>query len=209
VESSLTGILPIRDQVAARAKTWCSGYIIAVSLQAEDKMLKPYILYLKEGILPKDRKLRRKLLDEIMHYTIYENVLYHIWKPDAKNINRGHLKKRTVIPESLKLEVMKKAHEESGHYGPWKTLELLRERCYWNNMSKDVIEHIQFCESCQRLKSNTSKTYGEMELMRTYEPWEMICIDWIGPISPVSRGFRYILMIVDYHTQWPEAFPTQ
>jgi hypothetical protein len=56
VESSLTGILPIRDQVAARAKTWCSGYIIAVSLQAEDKMLKPYILYLKEGILPNDRK---------------------------------------------------------------------------------------------------------------------------------------------------------
>jgi hypothetical protein len=94
-----------------------------------------------------------------------------------------------VIPESLKLEVMKKAHEESGHYGPWKTLELLREWCYWNNMSKDVIEHIQFCES--------------------YEPWEMICIDWIGPISPVSRGFRYILMIVDYHTWWPEAFPTQ
>jgi hypothetical protein len=125
--------------------------------------------------LPNDRKLRRKLLDEIPHFTIFEEILYHIWKP-----------------ECLKLEVMKKAHEESGHYGPWKTLELLRERCYWENMAKDVTEHVQFCEPCQRMKS-----------------WEMLCVDWIGPISPVVRGYKFILMVVDYHTRWPEAFPTQ
>jgi hypothetical protein len=123
-----------------------------IKLQSQDKKLKPYIQYLTEGILPSDRKLRRKLLDEITHFTIYDNILYHIWKPDAKNKNRGHLKKRTVIPEVLKLEVMKKAHEECGHFGPWKTLELLRERCYWDNMAKDVTEHIQFCESCQKTK---------------------------------------------------------
>jgi hypothetical protein len=143
-------------------------------------------------LLPSDRKLRRKLLDEIPHFTIFEGILYHVWKPDAKNKNRGHLKKRTVIPECLQLEVMKKAHEESGHFGPWKTLELLRERCYWDNMAKDVTEHIQFCEACQRMK-----------------PWEMICVDWIGPISPIIRGLRYILMVVDYHTRWVEAFPMQ
>jgi hypothetical protein len=114
-------------------------------------------------------------LDEIPHFTIFEEILYHIWKP-----------------ECLKLEVMKKAHEESGHYGPWKTLELLRERCYWENMAKDVTEHVQFCEPCQRMKS-----------------WEMLCVDWIGPISPVVRGYKFILMVVDYHTRWPEAFPTQ
>jgi hypothetical protein len=34
-------------------------------------------------------------------------------------------------------------------------------------------------------------------------------VDWIGPISPVVRGYRYILMVVDYHTRWPEAFATQ
>jgi hypothetical protein len=57
-------------------------------------------------------------LDEIPHFTIFEEILYHIWKPDA---------------ECLKLEVMKKAHEESGHYGHGK---------HWNCCVNVVIGRI-------------------------------------------------------------------
>ena len=40
-----------------------------------------------------------------------------------------------------------------------------------------------------------------------HSPWNHIGIDFVGPISPISRaGNRYILTISDYFTKWASAF---
>lgn len=40
-----------------------------------------------------------------------------------------------------------------------------------------------------------------------HSPWHHIGIDFVGPISPVSRlGNKYILTISDYFTKWACAF---
>ena len=37
-------------------------------------------------------------------------------------------------------------------------------------------------------------------------PLERVAVDLVGPIHPVTeRGNRYILTVVDYATQYPEA----
>ena len=42
------------------------------------------------------------------------------------------------------------------------------------------------------------------------EPWYMIGIDFVGPISPYSKdGYQYILTISDYFTKWFEALATK
>ena len=39
--------------------------------------------------------------------------------------------------------------------------------------------------------------------------WYMVGIDFIGPLSPVSKdGSCYILTISDYFTKWVEIIPT-
>lgn len=40
------------------------------------------------------------------------------------------------------------------------------------------------------------------------EPFSRMAIDVVGPISPCSeRGHRYILILIDYATRFPEAVP--
>ena len=46
-------------------------------LQQNDEFFKPFILYLRDGVLPKSQKLARKLLLEVSAYNIVDNLLFH------------------------------------------------------------------------------------------------------------------------------------
>ena len=64
------------------------------------------------------------------------------------------------------------------------------------------------CDLCQRnvSKGTVAKApMGKLPLIST--PFKMICIDIVGPISPPSEGYRYILTTVDMCTTFPEAIP--
>ena len=59
---------------------------------------------------------------------------------------------------------------------------------------------------------NRKLTTGTPQLnpIAVKEPWYMIGIDFVGPISPSSKDdYRYILTISDYFTKWVEALPTK
>ena len=59
---------------------------------------------------------------------------------------------RSYLPQSMIRKVLELGHEEAGHYGPWKTLELLKERCWWENMSTEVTAHCKNCAICQKTR---------------------------------------------------------
>ena len=37
-------------------------------------------------------------------------------------------------------------------------------------------------------------------------PFERIAMDIVGPLPKAERGNRYLLVVVDYYTRWPEAY---
>ncbi|KAK9528456.1 hypothetical protein VZT92_012615 [Zoarces viviparus] len=45
-----------------------------------------------------------------------------------------------LLPAVLKNEVLTGVHQEHGHQGVERTLELLRARCYWPGMSSEVAD---------------------------------------------------------------------
>ena len=61
------------------------------------------------------------------------------------------------------------------------------------------------------LRLNRKLTTGVPQLhpIAVKEPWYMIGIDFVGPISPTAvDGSRFILTISDYFTKWVEALST-
>ena len=62
---------------------------------------------------------------------------------------------------------------------------------------------------CQRLNRKLTTGVPQLHPIAVKEPWYMIGIDFVGPISPTAfDGSRFILTISDYFTKWVEALPT-
>ena len=37
-------------------------------------------------------------------------------------------------------------------------------------------------------------------------PFKRIAMDIVGPLPKTTRNNRYMLVVIDYYTRWPEAF---
>ena len=61
------------------------------------------------------------------------------------------------------------------------------------------------CPECQRVgpKSTVKNPLIPMPIIET--PFDRIALDIVGPLPKTSRGHRYILVLVDYATRYPEA----
>ena len=61
---------------------------------------------------------------------------------------------QVLLPAALKEKVLIEVHQNHGHQGVNKTLELLRLWCYWPRMSSNVRRWCQTCERCQVAKDS-------------------------------------------------------
>ena len=115
-----------------------------------------------------------------------------------------------VVPKELREKVVSLAHDTllAGHRGPAKTLSRVQQEFYWPGIHDYVTRYVASCDLCQRnvSKGTVSKApLGKLPLVET--PFSVICVDIVGPISPPSEGFRYILTTIDMCTRFPEAVP--
>ena len=64
------------------------------------------------------------------------------------------------------------------------------------------------CDECQRVKDKIVTAKPELHPVPVHSPWHHIGIDFVDPISPISRaGNRFILTVSDYFTKWVSVFP--
>lgn len=86
-----------------------------------------------------------------------------------------------------------------GHASLRNMLHLCEEWGY--DVTKEHLEtRLKTCKACQAFKKNTNRSpfYG---IMHVTKPGELIVVDFLGPL-PLSHGFRYVLVMVDYLTRF-------
>jgi len=82
-------------------------------------------------------------------------------RPHAKsglppfNMSEKHFYFVPVIPKTLNPIVLKLFHDvpHAAHMGMNKTLEKIRQRCYWSGKNKDICEYVHSCDICQKVNS--------------------------------------------------------
>src|SRR3989442_120507 len=94
-------------------------------------------------------------------------------------------------------------HETGGHSGMDTTYNKIANRYYWKGMYNDTKKYIKCCDTCQRRGQKGGKSY--LNPIEVGEPFERIGIDFVGPLERTKRRNRYILVVTDYLTKWPEA----
>lgn len=123
------------------------------------------------------------------HFT--NNLLY---RRNHENENRVY------VPEDMKGQVLHECHDEktAAHGGVFKTLHRVKKLYYWPNMDTDIRAYVNKCKVCKAVKQANYNLTAPMGKQRTPQrPWQMIAIDFVGPLPRSSSGNKWILTIVD------------
>lgn len=112
-----------------------------------------------------------------------------------------------VLPDSLRPTVMLNLHDNMGHLGVERTLELIRSRFYWPKMAVDVKKKVKACERCVGRKALPDKA-APLVNIKTSRPMELVCMDVLS-IEPDSKNTKDVLVITDHFTKYAVSIPTK
>lgn len=97
-----------------------------------------------------------------------------------------------------------------GHLGSEKTKDRLLRNYYWPGIFRDVARYCASCTECQKTAKRQSKNKAELIPMPVIEePFRRIAMDMVGPLPRTKAGNRYVLVVCDYATRYPEAIPVK
>ncbi|GFX59294.1 hypothetical protein TNCV_4217101 [Trichonephila clavipes] len=114
-----------------------------------------------------------------------------------------------VLPRSRIPEVLKELHGSptGGHFGVMKTLHRVRERFCWGKVRADVEQWCKSCDACSARKGPKIRSRGKLHRYNVGAPFERIAFDILGPLPRTVSGNKYLLVVMDYFTKWPEVYP--
>jgi transposase InsO family protein len=114
------------------------------------------------------------------------------------------------IPEIRTKDVMNLYHNNilAGHLGFNRTAQRISDRYYWPTMWKDIENFVRSCDRCQTKKVQRSRAVPVKSMEPPAHPFHTVAVDTLGPL-PVSHGFKYIVVFIDYFTRWVIAIPVE
>lgn len=123
--------------------------------------------------------------------------------------NTGH-KWKKVVPLKERAEVMSRFHDSAtgAHLGFQKTWHKIQSHFYWPKMRQDIGRHVRTCTTCKASKAaNTTMmpTMGKAKPAKV--PWELVSIDFVGPLARSKAGNTVMLVVVDWVTKYVVAHP--
>ncbi|GFW21873.1 retrovirus-related Pol polyprotein from transposon 412 [Trichonephila clavipes] len=132
-------------------------------------------------------------------------VLYRKFESEDGKTFRWQL----VLPRSRIPEVLKELHGSptGGHFGVMKTLHRVRERFFWGKVRADVEQCCKSCDACSARKGPKIRSRGKLHRYNVGAPFERIAFDILGPLPRTASGNKYLLVVMDYFTKWPEVYP--
>ncbi|GFS87899.1 retrovirus-related Pol polyprotein from transposon 412 [Trichonephila clavipes] len=132
-------------------------------------------------------------------------VLYRKFESEDGKTFRWQL----VLPRSRIPEVLKELHGSptGGHFGVMKTLHRVRERFCWGKVRADVEQWCKSCDACSARKGPKIRSRGKLHRYNVGAPFERIAFDILGPLPRTASGNKYLRVVMDYFTKWPEVYP--
>ena len=136
-----------------------------------------------------------------------EGLLFRVVAPTREN--GVDVREQLVLPKQCREKVMELAHSipMAGHLSKHKTTDRVLQRFYWPALRADVAEYCRRCKTCQKTSRVKPPPAPLIPLPVMDVPFERIAMDVVGPLPRTSSGNKYVLVICDYATRYPEAVP--
>ena len=101
---------------------------------------------------------------------------------------------------------MEGCHDQVGHLGQDRVLDLLRDMFYWPGMHADAVSYINSCPMSLRRKSQQDR--APLMNIETSQPLELIHLDYFK-IESSKGNIENVLVITDHFTRYAQAFPSK
>jgi hypothetical protein len=145
------------------------------------------------------------------HFYVRNNLIYRkFYFGKISKVGQESSLKQLVVPLKYRRSILSVAHDFplAAHIGVNKTKHNLLSRFYWPGLHRDVLQYCNSCDKCQKICKTVKKSKVPMVIMPTAtRPWEKIIFDIVGPLEKSKKGNMYILVVIDVHSHYPEAFP--
>ena len=136
-----------------------------------------------------------------------QGVLHRIWETPSGDRTMTQL----ILPRTLQKEAFHQLHSTYSVFWPLgsymcnKTIDCLWQRLYQPGLQSDARKWCAECEMCASCRGPSKDPHVSLSTHLVWTPGERIAIDVLGPL-PLSNSGN-ILLVVDYFTKWPEAYP--
>nr|XP_054591237.1 uncharacterized protein LOC129155100 isoform X2 [Nothobranchius furzeri] len=132
-------------------------------------------------------------------YVLQDDILYR----------QQGVQRQLVVPQEAREMVLELGHAIpwAGHLGKQKTWARIKRHFYWPGLRSDVAQFCKTCPECQLASNQCPPKVPLQPLPLINTPFERLGMDMVGPLEKSKTGYRYMLVITDYATRYPEVFP--
>ena len=94
------------------------------------------------------------------------------------------------VPTHMRERVLEENHNTptSGHLGNRRTALRICHKYFWPGMTRDIRRYVARCKVCLEYKTPQQKPGGYMYTVHPTKPWEVVCIDFVGPMLKSVKG---------------------
>lgn len=148
-------------------------------------------------------KAQRDKIKSDAKYYVWDDP--YLWKHCADQVIRR------CVPENEIISILTFCHSYAcgGHFGAKRTARKVLE-CgfYWPSLFRDSYSFCKSCDPCQKTGNISQRNEMPQIPILFCEIFDVWGVDFMGPF-PVSFGYVYILLAVDYVSKWVEAKATR
>ena len=179
--------------------------------QQEDPDIGPILSAKKEGIRPQWQEMLNKSPATRHYWLIWdmlqlrEGILFRLFTPQ----NSTEKLVQYVVPRSMRTSVLTQVHDSllSAHLGVKRTKSKTLQHFYWYALKEDVVAYVKGCATCAKHKKPVRTPKAPMGTIPVGGPWDVLALDYIGPLPLTPRGNKYILVLTDLFTKYVEVLP--
>ena len=116
------------------------------AFQKGDNQISTVYPWVQEGKVPEKSvlykiksKFTHKLFYQLDRLVLKQGVLHHLYSHEDLEYHQ------LVLPQWFHSKILRSVHDDMGHQGLERTMELLRERVYWPTMAADATKWVSQC----------------------------------------------------------------
>ncbi len=114
---------------------------------------------------------------------------------------------RVVPAPEERNQLIRRVHEETGHFGVRRTTALLRASHWWYGLKRDVEAIVTGCEACDVVAGRGTPVAGALNPLPVNGLFYRWGVDLCGPFTKTAMGHKFVMVCVEYFSKYAVFVP--